>query len=248
VCFHRAVKNAPRLVVAALATWLVLTTSAVTLLTWSHPKQRAVLGMGWGLILLWIALGGTLMWRSRNAVRSAVDLVRLDWRIKFILLATTLALVEEAVTTSMTNLAPLFGVKIGEAYITASANYLDVVTLHSVIMFIPMFIGWALILWRYDFSPFAIFILFGLTGTLVETKFGLKNPLEFGLWIFVYGLMVYLPAYCVPRERGARTPRWWHYPLAILAPLVFVPLVPLRFLLGFFFPNHPDIHFPPIGP
>ena len=44
-----------------------------------------------------------------------------------------LAMLEEVVTTSMTNCAPLFGVKIGEAYITASSNYFDVILRHSVV-------------------------------------------------------------------------------------------------------------------
>ena len=39
----------------------------------------------------------------------------LDWRIKFVLFATVLALIEEAIAVSMTNLAPFFGVKVGEA-------------------------------------------------------------------------------------------------------------------------------------
>ena len=176
--------------------------------------MRAVLGMGWGLIFLWIGVGGTLMYRFREPLREAVLKIRLGWQWKFILFATFLALVEEVVTTAMTNLAPLFGVKVGEAYITASTNYLDVVALHSVVMFVPLFVGWALILSRYAFSPFSVFLLFGLTGTVMETNFGLKNPLEFGLWIFVYGLMVFLPAYCVPSERNTRPLRWWHYPLA----------------------------------
>jgi hypothetical protein len=64
----------------------------------------------------------------------------------------------------MTNLAPLFGVKVGQAYITSSTNYLDVVALHSVVMFVPLFVGWAVTLSCYDFSPFAVFLLFGLTG------------------------------------------------------------------------------------
>ena len=38
-----------------------------------------------------------------------------------------LALIEEAVTTSMTDLAPMFGVKMGEVYITASPNYITIV-------------------------------------------------------------------------------------------------------------------------
>ena len=62
----------------------------------------------------------------------------LGWPARFILSATGMALLEEAVTTTMTNLAPFFGVPIGQAYITASANYLDVVLGHSVIVLVPM--------------------------------------------------------------------------------------------------------------
>lgn len=233
--------------VAALAAWLLLMTTAVTVVTWANPRARAVIGMGWGLILLWIGLGGTLMYAWRDRVRAGLGRVSLDWRIKFILFATTLALVEEAITTTMTNLAPLFGVKVGEAYITASTNYLDVVALHSVVIFVPLFVAWALILWRYNFSPFAVFLLFGLTGTIAETSFGFNHALEFGLWIFVYGLMVYLPAYSVPAERSARKPRWWMYPLAVVVPFLFIPLVPLPLLAGLLYPNHPKLHFPPIG-
>jgi hypothetical protein len=240
-------KHARSIFVIALALWLVLTTSAVTIFVWQNHRARAVIGMGWGLILLWIFLGGMLMHCFREPIRAAVARVRLDWRLKFILLATTLALIEEAITTTMTNLAPLFGVKVGEAYITASANYLDVVAMHSVVVFIPMFVAWAVILWRYDFSPFAVFLLFGLTGTLAEMTFGPQHAREFGLWIFVYGLMVYLPAFCVPTDRQARTPRWWHYPLAVVAPFLFIPLVPLPLISGLLSPHHPKIHFPPIG-
>jgi hypothetical protein len=187
-----------------------------------------------------------LMHGCQEPIRAALSRVRLDWRLKFILLATTLALIEEGITTTMTNLAPLFGVNIGEAYITASANYLDVVAMHSVVVFIPMFVAWAVILWRYNFSPFSVFLLFGLTGTLAEMSFGPQHAREFGLWIFVYGLMVYLPAYCVPKNRPARIPSWWHYPLAVVLPFLFIPIVPLPLLAHLLSPHHPRIHFPPI--
>ena len=233
--------------VKVIAVWLLVTTAAVTAVTWTHPRLRAVLGMGWGLILLWIGLGGTLMYRYRGPVQKMVLNSRLDWRLKFVLFATGLALLEEVITTTMTNLAPLFGVKVGEAYITASTNYLDVVALHSVVMFVPLFVGWALMLSRYAFTPFSVFLLFGLTGTVMETNLGTKNPLEFELWIFVYGLMVFLPAYCVPAERPTRRLRWWHYPLAVFVPFLFIPLVPLPMLAGLCFPHHPKLHFPPIA-
>ncbi len=234
--------------VAALGAWLLLATSAVTVITWHHPRLRATVGMGWGLILFWVVGGGTLMYRGRGWWRPWSARVRMDWRLKFILSATALALVEEAITTTMTNLAPLWGVKVGEAYITASTNYLDVVALHSVVILVPLFVGWALILGRYAFSPFAVFLLFGLTGTLMETHFGLRNPLEFGLWIFVYGLMVYWPSQTAPPERPARPPRWWHYPLAVVAPFLFLPVVPLPLVAGLLAPHHPKVHFPPIAP
>lgn len=170
------IRNGRVVFVVGLALWLLTTTGAVTLVTWGNPRQRAVLGMGWGLIIFWVLIGGLLMHRFRDSVRTVVLRIRLDWRIKFVIFCTALALLEEVITTTMTNLAPLFGVKVGEAYITASTNYFDVVALHSVVVFVPM---WAVILWRYDFSSFKVFLLFGLTGTLAETNFGLKNPLEF---------------------------------------------------------------------
>ena len=47
--------------VKALALWLVATTTVITLLNWKNHHTRAVLGMGWGRILVWMFLGGTLM-------------------------------------------------------------------------------------------------------------------------------------------------------------------------------------------
>lgn len=238
----------PRRFVKALAVWLLVSTTLVTVVNLQNRVTRAVIGMAWGLILLWICLGGLLMYRYREEIHKLIQKIPWPWWLKFVLLATALALLEEAVTTTMTNLAPMFGVKVGEAYITASANYLDVVALHSVVVFVPMFVGWAVILSRYDFSPFAVFVLFGITGTLAEMSFGgPQQALQFGFWIFVYGLMVYLPAYCVPEGRKTRAPRWWHYPLAVIVPFLFIPIVPLPLLAAWLFPGHPKIHFPPIG-
>ena len=202
--------------------------------------------MGWGLILLWVFLGGTVMWSWRDSIRAAALSLKLNWRLTFILFSSALVLIEEAITTSMTNLAPFFGVKIGQAYITASTNYFDVIGLHSVVVIVPMFVGWAVILSRYDFSPFEVFVLFGMTGTLAECSFGWNHLSEFAMWIFIYGLMVYLPSYCVPAERKKRQPHWYHYPLAILTPFLFIPIVPLPLIAGLLFPHHPKIHFPPI--
>jgi hypothetical protein len=229
-----------------LALWLVLMTSLVTVAVWPQPVHRAVLIMGWGLIILWIAGCGSLMYGFRDSIRAAGLKIPLDWRIKFFLGATLLAMIEEVITTSMTNLAPLLGVEVGKAYITASTNYLDVICFHSVVMFIPLFVGWTWILSRYRFSPFAVFLLFGLTGTMAEATFGPQHLMEFALWIYVYGLMVYLPAYCVPSDRTAREVRWWHYPLAVIVPFLFEVLVPTGLLIKLISPDHPQIHFPPI--
>jgi len=83
----------------------------------------------------------------------------------------------------------------------------------------------------WDFSPLKVLLLFGITGSIAEASI---NPTSLigGFWVFVYGLMVYLPACTVPRDRGARSLRWWHYPLAVFLPFVAaVPVVPVVVLL-----------------
>lgn len=237
----------PRRVTAFLAAWMLTASGIVLALVWSHPVKRAVVGMAWGLIVLWVGGGGLAQRRWANMLSRAVRRLPLPWGIKFVFGCTALACVEEAVTTLMTNLAPLFGVRVGEAYITASANYFDVILYHSVVVFVPMFVGWALLLWWWRFTPFAVFLLFGITGVLAETlTFGLQNLGGFALWIFVYGLMVWLPAHWAPEDRPARNPAWWSYPLAVVLPLM---MVPLDFVLApwlWLTPKHPPVHFAPI--
>jgi hypothetical protein len=206
---------------------------------------RVILEMSVALGLLWIVLGGALMMSFRALVRDLVLLIPLGWRAKFVLFAIFLALVEEAITTGLTNLAPLFGVRVGEAYITASADYLDVILFHSVIVFVPMFIAWTWLLGRRAFSPNAVFILFGLTGTLSETiSFGGQNLIALGFWCCVYGLMVFLPAYSLPVERGAAPPHRIDYLVALVLPLLAA--IPVAIVVGVIHPT--AIHFPPIAP
>jgi hypothetical protein len=211
------------------------------------PVVRALLSMSLGLALLWVVVVGTISWRLRGRIRARVLRIPLGWRLKFVLFAVLLAMLEEAITVGMTNLAPLFGVQVGAAYITASANYFDVILFHSVIVFVPMFIAWAWLLGRRDFSPNAVFLLFGVTGTLAETfSFGVQNLVSLGFWVCVYGLMVYLPAYTLPSAdgRGVSKPRLLDYPLALLLP--FALAVPVAILVGVIHPTF--IHFPPLTP
>jgi hypothetical protein len=235
------------LVIKLIAGWLALSTAVIVLiaLVGAPPNTRAVLLMGTGLVVIWVLIGGMTSLIFRNRIRNLILGIRLDWRFKFVLFATLLALLEEAITTTITNLAPVFGVPLGSAYITASSNYLDVVFLHSVVVFIPMFIGWAVLLRRYNFSPNAVLLLFGITGITAEASFGGTQAFaEFGLWIFVYGLMVYLPAYTLPSERGAKQPLWYHYIMAIFFPVLFS--IPVAIIIGLVHPI--KIHFLPILP
>jgi hypothetical protein len=192
--------------------------------------EKAVIKMALGLILLWVIVLGSAMFALRDQVRALVRTVPLPWGLKFFLFCTGLALLEEAVTVSMTNLAPLLGARVGEAFITASANYLHTVLFHSVIVFLPMFVIWTVLLRYFAFKPAQVFLLFGLTGSLAEMSMSPTNVLA-GIWFFVYGLMVYLPAYSLPEDRGARRPPWWAYPLAafgpLLAPILLLPFTPL---------------------
>ncbi len=240
--------SAKQIFIKLLLGWLLVSTALVTVASLSNPVQRAILGMGWGLIVLWILVCGGLMYRFRDRIRNAVLAVPLPWQAKFAILATGLALIEEAITTTMTNLAPIFGVAVGQAYITASTNYFDVIFFHSVIVFVGPFVFWALALKRYDFSPFAVFLIFGISGIFAETSIaGVQAFLAFGLWIFVYGLMIFIPAYSAPpaEERGARKPKPYHYILMVFLPVLFVPI--FAWIPYAVDPGHPQpTHFQPI--
>ncbi len=233
-------------VLALLAVWAVLMTGAITtvMIISGKPYERAVLYMAVLLFVVWVMIGGTLQYAFRHRIRALVARSPFGWQTTFILFCTVLALLEEAVTTTLTNCAPLFGVAVGEAYITASANYLDVVLFHSVVVFVPMFVMWAWILTRYEVRPAVVLLLFGCTGVLAEAgSFGLQNLLNAGFWVYVYGLMVALPVFCIPRDRVTRKPRWWHYPLFVVLP--FIAAIPVAVVVNLLHPV--SIHFPPIG-
>ena len=241
----RTIQRLKTIFILLLGLWLMLTVSLVYVAAAGNKVFRALISMGLGLIVLWVLVSGTVMYVLRDRVKTLVLNIPLHWQVKFVLFATLLAMTEEAIATLMTNLAPWFGVEVGEAYITASANYFDVILHHSVIVFIPWFIAWAWLLKRYDFKPFWVFLLTGLNGLFAEAfTFGWEHLNEFALWVFVYGLMVYLPAYTVPSERGAQPPKLWHGILAFFLPLLIG--IPWAALVNLAFPRHPDIHFPPI--
>lgn len=221
------------ILLALIAGWGVFATSiaaTVVLAAEKDPDHRATMKMGIGLILIWCVLGGLVMYWSRDRFVALARRTPLGWRTRFVVLCIAFALLEEAVTTTLTNLAPLLGGVTDAARITASKNYVEVVLKHSVIVFVPWFLGWAWLLSRYDFRPAEVMLLFGLTGTVAEAiTFGLQNILQVGMWTFVYGLMIYLPAATVPEERGARTARWWVWPMAVFLPIVFA--IPFAFWL-----------------
>ncbi|MHB0998889.1 MAG: hypothetical protein ACYC27_06550 [Armatimonadota bacterium] len=217
--------------------------SAIMFGTHQAQHKQAVIGMMLVVVLVWIVIGGTLGLLYKDRVRAFVMKLPGSWQLKFVVFATIMALLEEVCTVTMTNCAPLFGVKIGEAYITASTNYFDVVLGHSVIVFIPQFIFWAWLLSRYHFSPAVVFLLYGIAGNIGEVMFGGLSNAAAGFWIFIYGLMVYLPAYCIPVDRDVKKPKWWLYPLTVILPgFASAPVVAL---VNYLHPTQPT-HFPPI--
>ena len=230
-----------RLLVGVLVLWQCLLTSLLTLAGLEDPKVFAMACMMWGLNLLWIGLGGIASLITAAPVRhwGKATRHRYFW---FVGGCTVLALVEEAVTTAMTNAAPWFGVALGEVFITASADYLDVVLYHSVVVIVPQFLAWGWILSRWHISAFGAMIVYGLTGFFNEALFSGPNPFALAQWILVYGLMVFLPAQLYAHKPGRRPVRWWMFPLLVLLPiLASLPMVAL--LLNVIAPGHPSIHF-----
>jgi hypothetical protein len=216
-------------IIQTLAVYTAIVIPVVTILnlTSDDPHARAVVFMGFGLVLIWCLGFGLVSYFGRDRFKRLFNAVQLPWWLKFTAGAIGLAMLEEAVTTGLTNAAPLLGSDLGTAMITASTNYWEVVFLNSVWpVFVPWILTWTFLLSRYDFPPNHVFLLFGLLGTFAETTFG-PGALISGFWFFVYGLMVYLPVYALP-PRNTAPPRWWHYILAMGLP--FVMMVPWGFL------------------
>ncbi len=185
----------------------------------------AIMLMAATLALVWNVIGGAVMYLARKPVRELVSKSRLGRGATFVLFATLLALLEEGVTTTLTNLAPVFGN--AQGFITASRNYLEVVVWHSVIVIAPMFMVWSWLLARFSFSPGCVFLLFGINGVLAELLIGGPALLMAPFWIFVYGLMIFLPAYSFPTNAETPAPRWYHYPAAVGACLLALAAVAL---------------------
>lgn len=204
-----------------LAVEAVMLQALLTVAFWRDPVGRAIAGMAWGVMIIWVAGAGSLMLRNRERIVAWLRATPGGPRVTFVVAATALALLEEAVTTSLSNAAPLFGAERGgEAMITASLNYFDVVSRHSVIVFVPMFVAWSFLAARYAFRPSQVFVLFGLTGTLAEAlSSGPYLLLGVGMWTFVYGLMVHLPAHLFLDLPGRRPVRIRHLPIAVGTPI-----------------------------
>ena len=205
----------------------------------ADPDKRAIVAMGLGLVAIWCIGGGILMRLARDRVVGLVRRVKIPWQVSFVVFGLVLILVEEAVTTALTNAAPLLGSSPGAAAITASPNYLEVVIgrmengewqAGTGVIFVFWLICWAWMLSRWNFRPAEVMLCFGLTGAIAEVLF--SGPIaipEAPMWVYVYGLMVYLPVRCIPPARPAERPPWWLWPIAVLLPLVFI--IPLTIWL-----------------
>src|SRR3989344_3238363 len=102
---------------------VVVTIISTFILVNAEPTDKAIIKMALGLIIIWVILLGSLMYKFRDHIKNFIQKIPLNWKLKFLIFATILALLEEIITTSMTNLAPIFGSEIGIAYITATNNY-----------------------------------------------------------------------------------------------------------------------------
>ncbi|MFQ3586200.1 MAG: hypothetical protein SNJ74_06505 [Fimbriimonadaceae bacterium] len=210
---------------------------------WGDSRARAILSMAVGLYAIWCVGATWLIWRWRDAVRERFLRAPGNPWLKFFLLCLALVLLEEAVTTTMTNLAPVFGSEVGVAYITGSANYLEVVLWHSVVAIFPGFIAWALLVRWVAVHPNTAYLVYGLQGVMGEVMYdGPHQAAAFAFWIAVYGPILYLPTYCVYGLGARRRPRLGHF-AAVFALSIVLTIPSVQFVFRF---RPPDAGFPEV--
>lgn len=210
---------------------------------WSDSRARAIMAMAIGLYLIWCVGAGLLIWRFRDRVRDLFHRVPGNPWLKFFFLCLILVLLEEVVTTTMTNLAPVFGSQVGVAFITGSANYFEVVLWHSVVAIFPGFIAWAFLVRWVAVHPNTAYLVYGLQGVMGEVMYdGPHQAAAFAFWIAVYGPILYLPAYCVYGLGDRRRPRFRHF-AAVFAASIVLTVPSVQFVFRF---RPPDAGFPEI--
>ena len=209
----------------------------------TDPNHRAIIHMStFALWFCWIGVCGSLIYIFKDPIKEKVAMSPKSWMLKFMLMAIALMLLSEVFTVTATNMYSIFGGEYGEAFITASDDYFETVLLASAIVIWPGFLLWALWLRRYDFHPNWVLVLFGLSGLISEILYGgLQQVYGIGMWVMTYGLFIYLPAYCLPVDRGARRPRLIHYVLPLFLVFLFqLPMVAIvllvRGIIGHSFP------------
>ncbi len=65
------------------------------------PKMRAMLGMVSGLLLLWVVIGGSIMYLLRDRAKTIVQKLHGGWWLKFILFCIVLAPILNAIITHL---------------------------------------------------------------------------------------------------------------------------------------------------
>jgi hypothetical protein len=212
-----------------IATYSIIFLFFLSIATFSSDasgNDKAIIKMALLLNLIWCIGFGFITFKFKDKIKSIFQNVKpnWNWKTKFFLFFLFLILFEEIITTILTNLAQVLGGEIGKSFITASTNYFEVIFFHSAIMFVPFIFIWTYLFSKYSFNPNQAFLLFGLLGTLSET---LLSPFALisGFWFFVYGLMIYLPAYTLPIRENLQTPDFKAYLIALILPfIVSIPM------------------------
>ncbi|KKQ83314.1 MAG: hypothetical protein UT07_C0006G0022 [Parcubacteria group bacterium GW2011_GWB1_38_8] len=165
----------------------------LTFFVFGRNEEFVAVKMLWSLILFWIVVCGYLMHFYRDNFSRFFNNIKLKFLLKFVLFSSIFVLVEEGIATGINY---YFYLNTGVSALTASTNYFEVIFKHSLVALVPLFIVFGLYLKKYKPSPEKAFLIFGIVGVFAETTVGgLLSLLQAGMWIFVYGLMIYLPYY-----------------------------------------------------
>lgn len=185
--------NYRRYAIALLSALLLSTLLFLDFTDKDDPVIHVAVDMLWFLALGWVLICGSIMYLLQDKFYALYVKIKWPFWLKFTVFALLFSMVEEAVAVTINNvLSPRSG---GIAKLTVSTDYLEVVTQHSIVALLPLFIIFGLLIPKFKLTQFQTFLLFGLVGVLAEyTVTGGIALVLFSLWIFVYGLMVYLPA------------------------------------------------------
>lgn len=150
--------------------------------------------------LIWVGLISTILYIKRIKIKRILENIKINRKVKFILIALIMILIEEAIVGFVRYFA-------GEISLSELSRTIIQLQIFNLIAIGAIVIAWTFVLWKYKFSAFEVLFISGVYGAILyEGALSFfANPIA-GLISFplLFGAhaIIYYPSYLSIKQEG----------------------------------------------